>query len=73
MTTETLLRLVVHNHPAESLSAAEREALQRGVAKVVAFGAQVGVSIDQMIDYLESGLTVRELLEYLAACSGEAV
>jgi len=35
-------------------------------------GAQVGVDADQMILLLRSGLTVRELLEYLAVRSGEA-
>ena len=40
--------------------------LERAVAKVVLLGEQVGVSTDQMILLLNSGLTVGELLEYLA-------
>jgi hypothetical protein len=50
---------------------AQKEALQRAVAKVVRLGAQVGVGADQMIVLLQSGLTVGELLEYLAARTGE--
>jgi hypothetical protein len=50
---------------------AQKEALQRAVAKVVALGAQVRVSADQMIELLKSGLTVGELLDYLAARTGE--
>ena len=56
---------------AEPLTLEQKEALQRAVAKVVRLGAQVGVSADQMIQLLESGLTVGELLEYLAARTGE--
>jgi len=55
----------------EPLTFAQKEALQRAVVKVVKLGEQVGVSADQMIELLESGLTVRELLEYLAARTGE--
>lgn len=46
---------------------AQKEALERAVAKVVALGAQVGVSADQMILLLQSGFTVGELLDYLEA------
>jgi len=56
---------------AEPLTLAQKEALQRAVAKVVALGAQVRVSADQMIELLKSGLTVGELLDYLAARTGE--
>ncbi len=56
---------------AEPLTLEQKEALQRAVAKVVRLGAQVGVSADQMIQLLESGLTVGELLEYLSARAGE--
>jgi hypothetical protein len=59
--------------PVESLTPAQKEALQRAVAKIVALGAQTGVSPDQMIQLLKSGLTVGELLEYLASRSGEVV
>jgi len=31
----------------------------------------VGVSAEQMIELLQSGLTVRELLQYLAARTGQ--
>jgi hypothetical protein len=55
----------------DPLTLAQKEALQRAVVKVVKLGEQVGVSADQMIELLESGFTVRELLEYLAARTGE--
>jgi len=56
---------------AEPLTFAQRELLERAVAKIVLLGDQVGVSIGQMILLLESGLTVGELLEYLAARGAE--
>jgi hypothetical protein len=71
MTTELHLLAAVSPDPVESLTPAQKEALQRAVAKIVALGAQVGVSTDQMILLLQSGLTVGELLEYLAARSGD--
>ena len=72
MSTELRLTEVVSRDLAEPLSTmAQKEALQRAVAKIVALGAQVGVSADHMIELLESGLTVGELLEVLAARAGE--
>ena len=65
-----LLAAVSHDF-VESLTAAQKEALHSAVAKIVALGAQTGVSPDQMIQLLKSGLTVGELLEYLASRSGE--
>jgi len=55
----------------EPLTPAQKETLQRAVAKVVALGAQTGVTAEEMIQLLKSGLTVGELLEYLAAHCGE--
>jgi hypothetical protein len=71
MTIERDLGAAMSRDLADPLSLAQKEALQRAVAKVVALGAQVGVSADQMIDLLKSGLTVGELLDYLAARTGE--
>jgi len=71
MTIEPDLTTAMSRDLAEPLTLAQKEALQRAVAKVVALGAQVGVSADQMILLLESGLTVGELLDYLAARTGE--
>jgi hypothetical protein len=71
MTIELDLTTAMSRDLAEPLTLAQKEALQRAVAKVVALGAQVGVSADQMILLLESGLTVGELLDYLAARTGE--
>ncbi len=56
---------------AESLTFVQHEVLERAVAKLVLLGKRVGVSADQMILLLESGLTVVELVEYLAARNGE--
>ncbi len=53
----------------QPLTCAQKEALERAVAKIVLIGAEVGVSADQMILLLESGMTVRELLDYLEAQS----
>lgn len=71
MSIELDLTAAMSRDQAEPLTLAQKEALQRAVAKVVALGAQVGVSADQMIQLLQSGLTVGELLEYLTARTGE--
>ena len=71
MTTELRLSEALALDPAEPLTPEQKEALQRAVAKIVALGAQIGVSADQMIELLRSGLTVRELLEYLSARAGQ--
>jgi hypothetical protein len=55
----------------EPLTAAQEETLRHAVAKVVELGARAGVTTDEMIYLLDSGLNVGELLEYLAARSGE--
>ena len=59
--------------PPEALTLTQKETLQRAVAKIVALGGQVGVSAEQMIDLLELGLTIGELLDYLRARSVQAV
>ena len=71
MTIELDLTAAMSGDLAEPLTLAQKEELQRAVAKVVALGAQVRVSADQMIELLKSGLTVGELLDYLAARTGE--
>lgn len=71
MTIELDLTTAMSRDLTEPLTLAQKEALERAVAKVVALGAQVGVSADQMIVLLESGLSVGELLDYLAARTGE--
>ena len=45
----------------------EQEVLERAVAKVVHVAESVGVDTDQMIEMLDHGMTVRELLEYLVS------
>jgi len=51
----------------------QQKVLRSAVAKVVRLAEQVGVGPDQMIQLLEEGLTVRELLEYLVSRRREAV
>ena len=55
----------------EPLSFTQRQLLEKAVAKLVLMGERVGVSPDQMILLLQSGLTVGELLDYLAARNRE--
>jgi hypothetical protein len=57
----------------EPLSFTQRQLLEKAVAKVVLMGERVGVSPDHMILLLQSGLTVKELLDYLAARNQEIV
>jgi len=71
MTRGLYLHPTTSHDPTESLSPMQKEALQRAVGKIVDLGAQVGVSPDEMIELLKSGMTVGELLEYLAARPGE--
>ncbi|HKM48034.1 MAG TPA: hypothetical protein VJX69_10620 [Terriglobales bacterium] len=71
MTIEQDLTAAATHDLVESLTPAQKETLQRAVGKVIALGAQKGVSADQMVEMLKAGLTVGELLEYLAAQSGE--
>lgn len=47
------------------------ELLERAVAKLVAAGAGVGISMDEMIELLESGMSVRELVEYVLTRAGD--
>jgi hypothetical protein len=47
--------------------AAELLALRRAVGKLIRFGEQVGVSPEEMIVLLDSGMSVRGLLYYLAS------
>jgi hypothetical protein len=71
MATEQHSLVTVRHGRVEPLTAAEEETLRHAVAKVVELGAQAGVTADEMIYLLDSGLNVAELLEYLAARSGE--
>ncbi|MGA7293709.1 MAG: hypothetical protein WBW85_14330 [Terriglobales bacterium] len=57
--------------PPESLSPAQEAVLRSALAKLVEFGSRVGVTPDQMIRLLKAGMTIVELLEYLADRAGE--
>lgn len=61
-----------HHHSAEPLTFAQQAVLERAVAKIVLLGELVGVSADQMIQLLDSGLTVGELLDYLGVRTRQA-
>ena len=54
--------------PPESLNLRQKQVLERAVGKLVLIGERVGVTPDEMILLLQSGLTVPELLDYLGAC-----
>ena len=41
--------------------------LQQAVEKLVRFGQQVGVTPDEMISLLDSGIDIRDLLAFLAS------
>jgi hypothetical protein len=71
MTTETQLTAAASGNFGESLTLAQKEALPCAVAKIVAFGAPVGVNAEPMIQMLQAGLTVGELLQYWASRTGE--
>jgi hypothetical protein len=43
--------------------------LERAIAKLILLGRQVSVTPEQMIELLESGLSVVDLVEFMAACN----
>ena len=55
----------------DPLTPEQRAVLERALAKMVLVGARVGISTDHMIQLLESGMTVRELLEYVMTLAGD--
>jgi hypothetical protein len=71
MATERHSLAALNHGPDDPLTPAQKETLQHAVAKVIELGAQTGVTTDEMIYLLDSGLNVGELLQYLAARSGE--
>ncbi|MGA3104423.1 MAG: hypothetical protein ABSD53_08085 [Terriglobales bacterium] len=73
MTPEQHLLEAASHNQFESLTAAQKETLQQAVAKVVSIAAGKGITIEAMIELLRSGLTVSELLTYLATQTGNAV
>jgi hypothetical protein len=70
MTPEQDLFEAASEYQLESLTAAQKETLRQAVAKVVCIAAEKGISVEKMIELLRSGLTVSELLKYLAARGG---
>jgi hypothetical protein len=57
----------VNTEAVECLTYDQEMVLERAITKLVLLGKQVGVDADQMISMLESGLSVIELVEYLAS------
>jgi hypothetical protein len=54
----------------DPLARSRMEVLERAVGKIVVLGGQVGVTADQMIAMLNSGMSVGELVEYLLSLTG---
>ncbi len=50
----------------ESLTYADEAVLERAIVKLVLLGEQVGVGPGEMISLLDSGLSVVDLVEYMA-------
>lgn len=53
--------------PPEEVDRCEARLLERAIVKLVLYGHKVGVTAEEMISLLDSGMTTRELLEFLAA------
>lgn len=51
----------------EDLDVQEACALEQAVEKLVLYGWKVGVTPEEMISLLDSGISIRELLIFLAA------
>ena len=47
----------------------DAQLLERTVEKLVRYGQQVGVTPEEMISLLDSGISIRDLLAFLAAKS----
>jgi hypothetical protein len=58
---------------AETPTVSDQEVLDRAIVKLVLLGRRVGVDPDRMIELLDSGLSVGELLIYLAVCNDRHV
>jgi hypothetical protein len=54
------------------LDASDRLLLKQAVEKLVRFGQQVGVTPEEMISLLDSGIDMRDLLAFLAAKGAES-
>ena len=48
-----------------SCEVARKEVLERAVGKVMCLGARVGIHADQMIEMLDSRMTIEELLRFV--------
>ncbi len=53
-------------------SRSDQESLEQTIAKLVALGAELGFTADQLILLLQAGMTIRELLKYLAARANQS-
>lgn len=57
----------------DALAEGERVLLERAAEKVVRFGQQVGVTREDMIQLMDSGISVRDLLAFLASKTRESL
>ena len=51
----------------EPMTESDTKLLERAVEKLVLYGEQVGVTPEEMISLLDSGVSIRELLAFLVA------
>ena len=52
---------------------AQMEVLERALAKLVLVGERAGIGMDEMIELLESGMSVWQLLEYVFTRAADVV
>lgn len=53
--------------PTNDLSEREAQLLEQALVKLVLYGRKVGVTPEEMVSLLDSGLSMSELLAFLAA------
>lgn len=53
--------------PAEELTEREAQLLDQAVVKLVLYGRKVGITPEEMISLLDSGMTISGLLAFLAS------
>jgi len=53
--------------PTDELTEREAQVFEQAVTKLVLYGRKVGVPPEEMISLLDSGMSMRGLLEFLAA------
>ncbi len=59
--------------PPEEIDERDALLLEQAVEKLVRFGLQVGVTPEEMISLLDSGISIRDLLVFLASKTPESL